>query len=74
LGKDENAKSKRDEINFIDRNKERVSLVSAGTKAFKMLKAPLKSTLTQMVFENSRQSNPMQEKLIEKLKAKIEEE
>jgi hypothetical protein len=51
-----------------------VSLVSAGTKAFKMLKAPLKSTLTQMVFENSRQSNRTQEKLIEKLKAKIEEE
>lgn len=70
---EESAQVKRDK-NFIEKNKERISLVSAGTKAFNMLKAPLKTTLTQMVFDNSLQVNPMQDKLIEKLKAKIQEE
>jgi hypothetical protein len=44
---------RRQDVNFIERNKERVSLVSAGTKAFNQLNVPLKTTLTHLVYNNS---------------------
>lgn len=70
-------KGSRQDINFIERNKERISLISAGTKAFNQLNAPLKTTLTQLVFNNSSNdavTNKVQEKLVNNLRAKIEKE
>ena len=71
-------------VNFIERNKERVSLISAGTKAFNQLNVPLKTTLTHLVFNNSgkepatdlgqNQMSYVQEKLVQQLRAKIEKE
>lgn len=80
----QNATKRGHNVNFIERNKERVSLISAGTKAFNQLNVPLKTTLTHLVFNNSgsgahtelgqNQMNYVQEKFVQQLRAKIEKE
>ena len=75
-----NAKpEKAPEKDFMQINKHRVELISAGAKAFSQLQQapnqvalPLKSTLTQMIFDSRETKAKTQ--LVEKLEEKIEEE
>jgi hypothetical protein len=64
---------------FMEINKHRVELISAGAKAFQKLQQapnqvalPLKSTLTQMIFDS--RETKAKNHLVEKLEEKIEEE
>lgn len=68
---------RKEEKDFLSLNKHRVQLISAGSKAFQQIqnqkeRLPIKTTLTQMIYDT--RVNTGQEKLVEELENKIEEE